>query len=126
MSVEHMNIEMLASFRYLVEKLVYHGDSGNFMEKRKLILSELTRFYHDYNNQTVNVDSYKHVFKLRKYYCEWFKWNNYEICSTNHWSLNIDKDRIKNLLEYLISEGINVDEYNVTYKGGETSLARGE
>ena len=112
--------QILGNYRHLVNKLVYIKQSSNYMEVRKKILNELLRFKFDFMNGTVNTSSYKESFKLVRSYPE----NTFDICTNEMWRISINKDSIEDLVLFLKSEGLNVDEYKTTCEGGEESLAR--
>lgn len=111
--------QILGNYRHLVNKLVYIKQSSNYMEVRKKILNELLRFKFDFMNGTVNTSSYKESFKLVRSYPE----NTFDICTNEMWRISINKDSIEDLVLFLKSEGLSVDEYKTTSEGGKKSLA---
>lgn len=112
-------IQVLSNYRHLVNKLVYIKYSSDYMEARKKILNELLRFYYDFENGIVDIESYKESFRIRKIY----KPDYYEICTSEFWIISINKDSIEDLVLFLKSEGLNVDEHKTTCEGGKKSLA---
>ena len=111
--------QILGNYRHLVNKLVYIKQSSNYMEVRKKILNELLRFKFDFMNGTVNTSSYKESFKLVRSYPE----NTFDICTNEMWRISINKDSIEDLVLFLKSEGLSVDEHKTTSEGGKKSLA---
>ena len=115
-------IQVLSNYRHLVNKLVYIKYSSDYMEVRKKILNELLRLKSDYMNGTVNTSSYKESFKLVRSYPE----NTFDICTNEMWRISINKDSIEDLVLFLKSEGLNIDEYESLCQSSKKSLVGGE
>ena len=111
-------VQMFENYRHLVNKLVYIKFSNDYMATRLKILKELRRFACDFEKCSIDIDSYKDSFKIRKIYNP----DTYEICTAELWTIAINKNSVKDLVLFLKSEGLNVDEHKTTCEGGKKSL----
>ena len=115
-------VQMFANFRHLVNKLVYIKFSNDYMSARLKILKELLRFACDFEKRSIEISSYKESFKIRKIYIP----DTYEICTVELWTIAINKNSVKDLVLFLKSEGLNIDEYKSLCQSSEEGLAGGE
>lgn len=111
-------VQMFENYRHLVNKLVYIKLSNDYMATRLEILKELLRFACDFEKGSIDVDSYKDSFKIRKIYIP----DTYEICTAEFWTISINKNSVKDLVLFLKSEGLNIDEHESLCQSSKESL----
>ena len=111
-------VQMFENYRHLVNKLVYIKLSNDYMGTRLEILKELRRFACDFEKGSIDIDSYKDSFKIRKIHTPY----TYEICTAEFWTISINKNSVKDLVLFLKSEGLNIDEYESLCQNSKEGL----
>ena len=111
-------VQMFENYRHLVNKLVYIKLSNDYMATRLEILKELRRFACDFEKCSIDIDSYKDSFKIRKIHTPY----TYEICTAGFWTISINKNSVKDLVLFLKSEGLNIDEYESLCQNSKEGL----
>ena len=111
-------VQMFENYRHLVNKLVYIKLSNDYMGTRLEILKELRRFACDFEKGSIDIDSYKDSFKIRKIHTPY----TYEICTAGFWTISINKNSVKDLVLFLKSEGLNIDEYESLCQNSKEGL----
>ena len=115
-------VQMFENYRHLVNKLVYIKLNNDYMATRLEILKELLKFACDFEKGSIDIDSYKDSFKIRKIHTPY----TYEICTAEFWTISINKNSVKDLVLFLKSEGLNIDEYESLCQNSKESLVGGE